>query len=200
MEPTDSVLVKLASYQGWIIAILVLLTVLAYAIAWWLKSEPKTLLTIVGNGLGLVVAACVALYFVRSSANDPARLMREGVPAVATVLQVEGTGVSMNRRAQVRMRLRVQLEGKPAYEVMHTDYVGLGQAVIPGRPLAVFVDRAKPEMLFIDWSGSTAPTPAGPASQGDVSKRLADLDRLRQAGQITEAEYQAHRARLLSEL
>jgi hypothetical protein len=72
---------------------------------------------------------------------------------------------------------------------------------MPGRRLTVYVDRARPERLVIDWSASTDPVTAtaqGPTS--DVSTRLGELDRLRERGQITDAEYQAQRQRILSDL
>jgi hypothetical protein len=148
------------------------------------------------------VAAVVLLNLhSRTQAWEDAK--RDGLKGTARVVQVESTNVIVQRRAQVRMRLSVSIPGKPRYEVLHLDTVALGQGVMPGRELSVYVDRQDPQTLVIDWNApmQTAPAQAAPVpASSTVAARLAELDRLRDEGKITAEEYQAHRQRLLTEL
>lgn len=200
MEPGDSILSRLTSYQMTVLIVAVVL-ILGHIAVWWFKPEPKAVASLIFRCLMVVAVTAAVLYFVKPRGQEPELLKRDGVRGTATVLQVESMNVVMNRRPQVRLRLRVETQGNPVYEMTHVDFVGLGQSVVPGRRLLVYVDRKQPERLAIDWGGSTEPLAASPpASSQDVSARLAELDRLRQLGQITQAEYDAHRQRVLSDL
>jgi hypothetical protein len=198
MEHGHSIFSRLTTFQTTVLIVVAVL-VLGHIVKWWFKPEPKTIGALIVSCLIVVAVGAAVLYFVKPRGQEFELLKRDGVQGIATVLQVESMNVTVNRRSQVRLRMRVELEGKPPYELTHIDFVGLGQSVIPGRRLTVYVDRNQRERLVIDWGGSTEPLSQAAPSK-DVSARLAELDRLRERGQITQEEYEAHRQRLLSEL
>lgn len=193
MNTSESFLSKLGA-PGWIVVFVIAMGLLA-----WIFSPTSRW------GLFMFLAAAIPagigifwMYHVETQ-NAAWRLLREqGLAGTARVLQVESTNVRINKQPQVRLRLEVRLPGDPPFEVSRVDVVPLGQAVTPGSQLLVYVDRADHQRMIIDW---TAAAPEAPSSgKPDVSARLAELEMLRKNGQITEAEYQAHRARLLSDL
>lgn len=188
----------------WIVASVVAAGIVINVLLWWFKPEPKKspLLLIVESALSIGVAVGV-LYLVRPSGSDFDRMKREGLSASATVLQVESTNWLIGHRPQVRLRLRVEVPGSPAYEMTRVDLVALGQSVVPGRRLQVYVDRVDQQKMVIDWSQSTAPLAPAAGAEAEPPKtgeRLAALQRLRDQGHITDEEYQAQRQRILSEL
>lgn len=136
-----------------------------------------------------------------------ARLMSEGLRGFATILEAEGTGIAVNHRPQLRMRLRVELPGRAPYEIDHREvvpFLGL-ESIGPNRRVAVFVDREKPDQLVIDWSGASdidTRTPRASTGGGtdELAARLAKLDKLHQRGLISKTEFEAQRQRLLSEI
>lgn len=200
MEPGHSLFSRLTTFQTTVLIVVAVL-VAAHVVVWWFKPEPKTVGMLVSRCLLVVGVGLAVLYFVKPRGHEFELLKRDGVRGTATVLKVQSTNVTIGRRPQVRLQMRVEVGGKPAYELTHVDLVGIGQAVIPGRRLAVYVDRNQPDKLVIDWAESTEPLAETPkAAPPDVSSRLAELDRLRDRGQITEAEYAALRERVLSEL
>lgn len=200
MEPTESLFSRLSSFP-WTLAAVVLLLIVVNVVVWWFKPEPKSVGSLVISCVVIVGIAAVVLHFVKAPGRQFDLLKREGLHGIATVLQVESMNVTINRRPQVRLRMRVEAEGRPAYEVTRLELVGIGQSVVPGRRLLVYIDRNKPDRFIIDWSNSTAPLAGAPPTPShDLSTRLAELDRLRERGQITQAEYDAHRQRMLSDL
>ncbi|MGH8518659.1 MAG: hypothetical protein ACREUE_14500, partial [Panacagrimonas sp.] len=143
---------KLDSMQ-WMAVGFVVISVMGMVVAWLFKPEPKSLVSLIVRCIAAPAIAFGVLHLVRSPGAEWRRLEREGERASATVLQVESTNVLINRRPQVRLRLRIEPAGKSPYEVSRLEVVGLGQSVMPGRRLAVLVDREKPDSLVIDWSG-----------------------------------------------
>lgn len=126
------------------------------------------------------------------------RVMREGAPGIATVVEIHGTGVRVNKVPQVRLVLQIDLENGKQYQVTR-DYVlpFAGYSLLPGHRLRVFADSEDHENVVIDWnsSQSDAKTTNEPASD-----RLRQLDSLLGQGLISEDEYRTQRQRLLSEL
>lgn len=195
-----------SSLSLWIGGYAVLAVVIGFLIWWWFRPELRGTVTL--------VIACIAAFLIFSGtmysfyAGHQASVVmkRDGVKGNARVLQVESTNVLINRRPQVRLRLDIKLPGKPGYEQQWTDTIPLGQAVAPGRDLTVYVDRNNPLRMMIDWEAPmvAAPAAAAPSSSSSasptVSARLEELRKLRDDGQISAEEYQAHRERLLSEL
>lgn len=199
MEPTASLFSRLSTFQV-MVAGVVLVLVVGNVVAWLFKPEPKTAGYLVFRCFLVIGIGAAVLYFVKPAGQEFDRFKREGLRAMATVLQVESTNVIVGHRPQVRLRLRIEEHGGPAYEVTHLDLVGLGHSVAPGRRLLAYVDRHKPDRLVIDWAGSTASSVDATPAKQNLSARLAELDRLREGGQVTQAEYDAHRQRILSDL
>jgi len=203
MENSESIFGKFGPVQ-WIVAGGLAVSILVQVVVWWFKPEPKkSPLLLIAESVLMVGMAVGIMYLIRPSDAEFDRMKREGKSASATVLQVESTNVLIGHRPQVRLRLRVEVPGNPAYETTRVDLVGLGQSVVPGRRLQVYVDRVDPQKMVIDWSQSTAPlAPAAGAETEppNTGERLAALQRLRDQGHITDEEYQAQRQRILSEL
>ncbi len=127
-----------------------------------------------------------------------ARLMAEGLRGTAVVLQAEGTGVLINQRPQLLLRLRVELPGRALYEVEHREiapYLGL-EALGAQRRVAVIVDRDDPQRLMIDWGAASIARPAGDV----LTTRLEKLKNLHQRGLISDADFDEQRKRVLAEL
>lgn len=166
------------------------------AIWWFKRPEPRVMVILIGSSIAALGIAAFLMNNLASRTAAVQTMKSEGLRGSAEVLQVESTNVIVQRRPQVRLRLRVTVAGKPPYEVQHTDTIALGQSVAPGQKLAVYVDRNDPQRLMIDWGAAVGASPAS----STVSVRLAELQRLRDAGQISAEEFQAQRQRILSEL
>lgn len=191
--------------MGWLGVYALGVTALCVAVWWWMRPEPRTMIIVIAGCAFSVLVAGFLMHNMQSQAQAWERMKREGLRASAKVLQVESTNLLINRRPQVRMRLAVSVPGKPPYEMEHVDIVEWGQSVVPGRELTVYVDRQQPERLVIDWNAplssmTVAPGPSPSTTGADVSRRLDELRRLRDRGQISEDEYQAQRQRILSDL
>lgn len=134
------------------------------------------------------------------------RLLRQGQPGFATILEAEGTGVAVNHRPQVRLRLRVEVPGRAPYEIEIREvlpFLGL-ESVGPQRRVPVFVDREDPKSLMIDWNGianvAVASAPAEFESVDAVAARLEKLQTLRRRGLISQAEFDEQRKRVVSDI
>jgi hypothetical protein len=167
------------------------------------RPEPRVVAILVGTWLLAVALFGGTMWQFNSHNMAQARLKREGIPGTARVIAVEGTDVLINRRPQVRMRLVLELPGRAPAEITRVEVLPFaGYGIAPGRVLHVYVDPADPENMLIDWA---APVAGGATAddapvRGDAAERLAQLQRLRDAGQITEDEYRAQRQRILSDL
>ncbi|MCC2656411.1 MAG: hypothetical protein K0Q76_1519 [Panacagrimonas sp.] len=134
------------------------------------------------------------------------RLMRDGLSGFATILEAEGTGVAINHRPQVRLRLRVEVPGRAPYEAEVREvlpFLGL-ESVGPRRRVPVFVDRDDPKRLMIDWSGVGAAAMTSGTDPGEpvdeVAARLEKLQTLRRRGLISQAEFDEQRRRTLDRI
>lgn len=183
---------------GWIALFVLAMGVLA----WFFRPT-----SLFGAFMFLCVAIPVGIaiywmYGVQTSAVAWEAFRQNGIAGSARVLKSESTHVRVNKQAQVRLLLSVQLPGEAPYEVTHVDVVPLGHAVGPGQQLSVYVDPKARERMIIDWSAmpTSAPEPAPSTQRDDIAARLAQLDTLHRSGRITDEEYQAQRQRILSEL
>jgi hypothetical protein len=115
------------------------------------------------------------------------------------------------------MWLDVYVEGREPYRVKHECMVKAGKHPWPGTTLPVVVDREKPDRIDIQWEalqtvdermaeGGPAPASAGQPQVIDlrgtmVEDRIAKLERLsklRESGVLSEAEFEAEKARILA--
>jgi Protein of unknown function (DUF3592) len=77
------------------------------------------------------------------------RLMTNGVEAPATILEMQDTGVTVNKSPYVKMRLRVQPAGQPAYETGVKVLVSRLSIPGVGDTLQVRYDPAKPQDVIL---------------------------------------------------
>jgi Short C-terminal domain len=143
---------------GWFIVAFFLIGGVAFWIALpWVGIGQIWVAVAVGVGL---------LYLWMGRRADRAESLRTaGAPGTAQILEMTQTGVYINENPQVKMRLRIDAQGIPPYEIEKratVPLIALGM-LGSGRPLTVYVDRADHENVFIDWSGGGAAVGAGGA-------------------------------------
>lgn len=113
-------------------------------------------------GVGLLGFFAVMLLRTLTSMRRPEHLAREGIAAVAVFERVVGTGANLRvssssmegNVSQTRMRLRIEGTPRGAYTTEVTDFVPTAAygRLVPGTRLRVFVDRARPDRVLIDWN------------------------------------------------
>jgi hypothetical protein len=151
-----------------------------------------------------LVLAAVYLLMIRR-ANKADRLRHVGTPGKAIIEGMTQTGTYVNEQPVVKLDLEVQPDGLPAYSLKKKGIVplmALGQLGV-GNALPIHVDPNDRENIVIDWGASAIPGTAAAAPGrpgGDPSQRLEQLERLRKSGEITAAEYDQQRQRILSEI
>ena len=150
-------------------------------------------------GVALLLVALSLLS--KRAAARAAALRRDGIAGRADVLSATETGAYVNNQPRVRLTLRISAPGvdpfdvEETYTVPHTALGALGS----GRPLPVHIDRDDHAVFAIDLAGDGSPTPPGPAEQAAGSaERIRELGELKAAQLITDEEYRAQRARILS--
>lgn len=77
------------------------------------------------------------------------RLKAHGVEAEATILAVSDTGVTLNKNPYVKLRLRVEPIGLPAYEAEAKAMVSRLAIPRPGDGVRVKFDPEKPEDVIV---------------------------------------------------
>ena len=131
---------------------------------------------------------------------------KHGLRGEAQVLAAEETGLQINDRPVVRLRLRVQGPGVEPFETECKPVVpltGLG-LLSGGAPLTVWFDPEDHTKFDIDWTISPTTggeqTPAVGDNHVSTAERLRRLDELRATGTISDDEHTAQRSRILGEL
>lgn len=146
-------------------------------------------------------------------------LLEHGKRCPGTVLSVQDTGMTINDNPRVKMRVKAEPPGEPAFEFDKTATVSRVQIPRAGDRCAVFYDPAggEPGISFdapalamvglVPGAAAAAPgvapvsppPPAGaPADADDETiDELERLARLRASGALTEAEFQQAKARIL---
>lgn len=149
--------------------------------------------------------------------------IKDGLPGKA-VVQSSSVPTEAARSYNVSMWLDVYVEGREPYRVKHECMVKAGKHPWPGTTLPVVVDREKPERIDIQWEElqtvdermAEAPGPHVIDARGTeladrlrdalaggnmVEDRIAKLERLsklRESGALSEAEFEAEKARILA--
>ena len=77
------------------------------------------------------------------------RIKAHGVEAEATILAVSDTGVTLNKNPYVKLRLRVEPIGLPAYETEAKAMVSRVSIPRPGDGVSVKFDPEKPEDVIV---------------------------------------------------
>lgn len=163
--------------------------------------------------------------FGKSKQEKAINLVETGSRGVGVVLSVHDTGVTMNDNPRVNMTFRVEpLDGGAPFEAQKTKVVSRVEIPRAGDRYPVWYDAGDPE----SWAYATvasdegrasiramfgpaaetmtgtgdpmaAAAQAAPAAE-DPLERLRKLDELRKAGVVTDAEFEARKQELLSEL
>jgi hypothetical protein len=125
---------------------------------------------------------------------EQSELVHAGRRAPAVVIEVKDTGTTVNNQPRVRLRLRVQPEGEPPFEVERKLLVS--RLAIPrvGERVEVAYDpddRDRFTFRAADLADDVARAP----SRIDELTKLAEL---RSSGVLTEAEFEAEKRRILA--
>lgn len=158
-----------------------------------------------GVGITILMVAIAFLITVARtrSAERTRRIEAFGVPASAQVLSVTETGATVNDQPVVKLSLSIQGAGIEPFE---TDTIArvsvLKTSDLAGRKLVVRVEPGT-KNFEIDWEQSallSRPRPAPATTGTSVADRLTELDQLKAASLVTEAEYALKRAEILADL
>ncbi len=150
----------------------------------------------------------------KAKRREAERLVTGGGKAVGTVLEVRDTGVTINEDPRVALKLRIEpTDGAPAFVGEKTITVSRVRIPRPGDRFPIWYDPAAPTRFGIGTDVSpeappevralfeqAAARPAEPAPSGDPFEQIERLHRLHASGAITDAEYEATKARLLAQI
>src|SRR4051794_28875983 len=151
-------------------------------------------------------------------------LVANGSRGVGTITDIQDTGMTVNDNPRVRLRFRVDpLDGSAGFDAEKTQTVSRVQIPQIGQRYPIFYDAAVPSSfayataddergrasivgMFGDAFGAdgagvgqAAAAPVA-APQGDKLDTLRKLGELREAGVLTDAEFEAKKAEILSSL
>ena len=153
-------------------------------------------------------------------------LMESGTKAVGTITEVRDTGMTMNDDPRVKMTFRIEpLDGTAAFDSEKTSTVSRVRIPQAGQRYPVWFDpedhssfayatadddngRRQIVSLFGDAFGAdgagiglaaAAAAPA-PAPSADPLDRLKKLEELRASGTLTDEEFAAQKAKVLSQM
>lgn len=119
-------------------------------------------------------------------------LVHAGRRARAVVVAVEDTGLTINDNPRVRIRLRVEPDGEPAFELERKLVVSRVSIPRAGERVEVLYDPDDPGEFTFRIDDLT-----DDRAEPDRLERLALLGRLRADGVLTEEEFEAEKARIL---
>lgn len=131
-------------------------------------------------------------------------LQERGVQARGVIVEVRDTGMTVNDNPRVAMRLRVEPKGEEPFEISKKKVVS--RLAIPqagAQTIVVFDPEDHDNVEFDEEAMARANAEAQAAGRGSASKdpldRLQKLSELRAAGALNEREFEAQKAKILSE-
>jgi hypothetical protein len=140
------------------------------------------------------------------------QLVAEGGQAIGTVIELRDTGESVNDNPRVRLHLRIEpVDGSPAFERQKTITAPRLSPPYLGRHYPVWYDRSNPGRFAVGTQLSPTATDEvrrlhalaeqrDPGSRtADPLDRLAKLNQLWRDGALTDAEFEAFKARILAD-
>ena len=153
------------------------------------------------GGIWLVVFGGMVFFALRALLGraDDERIRRQGTAATATLLSATTTGLTINNVPQWKLRMRIDGIGAP-YEAS----LKLLTFTPPDNDatFGVRVDPLKREHVVLSDDVVPATTGTGakaaPPDTADTVRLLADLDRMRASGSLTETEFEAIKTKLLA--
>jgi hypothetical protein len=121
---------------------------------------------------------------------EQSELVHAGSRAPGVVIEVKDTGTTVNNQPRVRLRLRVQPDGEPAFEVERKLLVSRLAIPRAGERVEVAYDPDdRDRFTFRVADGTGAP------SRLDELAKLAEL---RSSGVLTDEEFEAEKRRILA--
>jgi putative oligomerization/nucleic acid binding protein len=149
------------------------------------------------------------------SQGERTQLLANGI-AGQGVIVAHGTPERGAQWFNLDIDLEIHVSGRQPYRVNNMYMVPAGATLGPGVTLPVKVDPNDPSKIAIDWeSAQTAPqrgevrpvggpgfspAPASPPASGGGGDQIAELERLaklRDAGALTDAEFEQQKAKIL---
>lgn len=156
------------------------------------------------TALDIIIGVLIGLGRYRSQQRTY-RLHQRGRRAVADVLDVASTSVTINDQPLMRLTLRIHGDDVPTLEVQKKQVVSHAQLpLLSASQVPVLVDPETQEWE-IDWAAARAARPptgatgafSPPPDDRPAADRLAELDELLRKDLISRDEYDATRARIL---
>ncbi len=131
----------------------------------------------------------------------------ELIEARAIITNVQDTGTTINQNPRVKLTLQVQPEGREEFTITKKATVSRVRIPNVGDPIRVKYWENAREGLSIqprtqeDLAAAAGPMAMAspPEEDADPLDRLKKLNDLRQAGALTEAEFEDQKARILAE-
>jgi Short C-terminal domain len=125
---------------------------------------------------------------------EQSELVHAGSLAPGVVIEVKDTGTTVNNQPRVRVRLRVQPEGEPPFEVERKLLVSRLAIPRAGERVEVAYDPDDRDR-FTFRTADLADDVAGAPSRLDELAKLAEL---RSSGVLTDDEFEAEKRRILA--
>jgi hypothetical protein len=173
-----------------------------------------------GIFLGVVLLPVLAVPFALRKRRRARRLLEHGTQAIGTVTAFRDTGVTINKQPRVALTVRIEpQDGSSTFEGEKTITVSRLEPPYVGQRFPVWFDPDDRDNFMIATDvTANAPTdvrrlfalaaagdPGRPGTGGpdlaaavDPLDRLAKLNELRLAGALTEAEFEAQKAKILN--
>lgn len=159
-------------------------------------------------GIMLVAFIAPSLLFNRVVNGKPRwtkGVLADGKQASATITRVDDTGLTINNTYYVKLHLRVEPSGESSFEAVITAPVSRIAVPSNGDTLWVKYDPKNKKHITILDQTDVQPLSEQPSYQTlrsspvtDVANELAKLAELHRNGDLTDAEYQAAKKKLLS--
>jgi hypothetical protein len=151
----------------------------------------------------VVIGVSVLLYkrvfqpVTRTNGHD---LIAGGREAEALILEARQTGLTVREQTEVELLLKIHPLHQQPFEVRMRSAVYRLDASLyqPGAMLKVKYDPADPSRIQI--TSTPVPGPVGSRDSSDSSRRLEELERLKDRGLVTEEEYLRKRQEIIKDL
>jgi hypothetical protein len=166
---------------------------------------PIVMIAIVGISGGVITILIGAFLSSFLSLSRQGRILKEGEPARAQILNLQSSGIRINNVPLYDVLLEVIPDYQPSYQatvrmrvnMFHAQYLQIG-AEVP-----VMVDRNNPKHVAIDMDAIAqmgSPMTKHKNDSNSLPARLRELEESLRAGLITQEEYDRLRQRILDEV
>lgn len=158
-------------------------------------------LPIVVGGYALFIGVGGAVLYLTGSAIESKAGPAPTIPATLWIEAVKETGTYINERPRLEFVFRVDPDastGVATYEVTKkatVPFTAMGSLKVGDGFQATVAGPEHPTSMEIAWD-----QPIDTSGSDDVTSRLAALDALKAAGQVSEDEYRTQRERILGSL